>query len=201
MCSARFALVRSLETMAPVTNKPDEFEARISHGATRAEGAEDIAEMKLNVIFRLSGVGWADCLLTDEISSCTVTASYTSDALRHLVLAATAVLSGFRSMRFSFEEEPGEYRWVVSSPRFNEVEIAILAFPNLWADQPDAEGALRFRTTCRPRVFADAVNRAATGLLAEVGEHGYAEQWPGYSFPSLQLEELQRLLAIDREIV
>jgi hypothetical protein len=157
--------------------------------------------MPLNVIFRLRDLGWADCILTDGVSSYTVSASYTSDALRHLVLAATAVLSGFRSLRFSFEEEPGEYRWVVSSSRFNEIEIAILTFPNQWADLPDGAGKLCFRTTCRPRLFAEAVHRAATRLLAEVGEHGYAEQWPGYPFPSCQLGELQRLLAIDSEIV
>jgi hypothetical protein len=157
--------------------------------------------MQLNVTFCLKGVGWADCHISDEISSCTLTASYLSDALRHLVLAATSVLSGFRSIRFSFEEEPGEFRWVISSPRFNEVEIAILEFPSLWADQPDSEGAPRFRTTCRPRVFAHAVSRAATDLLAEVGEFGYAEQWPSHPFPTVQLQELKRLLAIDSEIV
>ena len=40
---------------------------------------------------------WAECQIADETSSCTVTASYLSDPLRGMVLAATAALSGFRS--------------------------------------------------------------------------------------------------------
>ena len=64
--------------------------------------------LKLIINFSLTGVGWADCHVADETSSCNVTASYLSDALRHLVLAATAVLSGFRSVTFGFDEEPGE---------------------------------------------------------------------------------------------
>jgi len=157
--------------------------------------------MKLNFTFRLTGVGWAECHIADEISACTVSASYLSDALRYLVLAATAVLSGFRSATFSFELEPGEIRWLVSSPRINEIEITIVQFRDLYADQLVAEGTTLFKTKCRPRVFAEAVNHAASLILREVGEDGYAKQWNMAPFPSLQLRELARLLAINTDIV
>ena len=157
--------------------------------------------MRLIVNLELTGLGWADCHIADETSSCKVTASYISDALRHLVLAATAVLSGFRSVTFAFDEEPGEYRWVISTPRLNEIELTILSFPQLWGDKPDSEGKCLFRTKCRPRVFAEAVNAAATEILNTMGERGYAERWVEYPFPTAQLNELQRLLTLGHETV
>ena len=125
-------------------------------------------DMKLSISFKPTGIGWADFHVADETSSCTVTASYISDALRYLVLAATAVLSGFKSATFSFDDEPGEIRWVISSPRMNEIELTILQFPELWGGKPDAEGTPRFRTRCRPRTFAEAVNTAATESSTEL---------------------------------
>lgn len=150
--------------------------------------------MNVSAQISLTGTGWAECRIADDTSSCTVTASYLSDALRHLLLAATAVISEFDRVTFSFLEEPGEFRWVITSPRVNEVEVAILEFRQLGGGQPDSQGMVRFRTKCLPREFAGAVYAAATELRTNVGEAGYAEQWARHPFPSLQLQELGRLL-------
>ena len=152
--------------------------------------------MNLSVTFRLTGTGWAECHLKDEHSECTVTASYLSDALRNLVLAATAVVSGFRNVTFSFDEEPGEFRWVISTPRLNEIELQILEFRELWNERPDSAGILRFRTRCLPGIFAEAVHRAAGDVLSAIGERGYAEKWAEHPFPLAQLQELGRLLEV-----
>jgi hypothetical protein len=149
--------------------------------------------VKLSVHFRLIGTGWAECQIADETSSCTVTASYLSDALRHLLLAATAVVSEFRRVTFKFDEEPGEFRWVISSS-LSEIDITILEFRQLSGDSPDTQGAVRFRTVCRPRTFAEAVCNAATGVLSTLGESGYAEKWSAFPFPMLQYQELRRVL-------
>ena len=149
--------------------------------------------MKLSVHFRLIGTGWAECEIADEASSCTVTASYLSDALRNLLLAATAVVSEFRRVTFKFDEEPGEFRWVISNTLW-EIDLSILEFHELSGDKPDAEGMVRFRTVCRPRTFAEAVRDAATEVLSKLGESGYAEQWHGFPFPMLQYQELCRVL-------
>src|SRR5687768_17732149 len=101
--------------------------------------------MHLDLTYRLTGTGWAECTLSDENSSCTVTASYLSDALRHLVVAATAVVSGFSRITFQFDEEPGEYRWVIETPRMNEIELRVLEFPELYGEKPDADGKEIFR--------------------------------------------------------
>ena len=140
-------------------------------------------------------MGWAQCTVSDKASSCTITASYLSDALRNLLIAANAVLSGFREVTFRFDEEPGEYRWVIESPRLNEIELRILSFPQLWGDNPDAEGKELFRTRCLPEQFSEAVHEAAAALLAKLGEEQYAAQWCEYPFPKLQFQELEGLIA------
>jgi len=151
--------------------------------------------MPLAINYRITGLGWAECTIADGEGTCTVTASYLSDALRSLVLAATAIISRFSQVAFSFDEEPGEYRWVVSSPRLNEIELQILSFQELWGDRPNSEGNLLFRTVCVPEAFAAAVHGAAAAVLAEYGEKGYLEKWSEHSFPTAQFNELSRLLS------
>ena len=150
--------------------------------------------MPLSLDYRLTGTGWAACSLSDGKSSCEITASYLSDALYRLVLAGIAALSGFNQISFSFDEEPGEYRWVISSPRLNEFEIEILSFPALWGDQPDSEGRSLFKTRCVPETFAKAVQSALHTVLETHGESGYLELWSEHPFPSSQFAELNRLL-------
>ena len=150
--------------------------------------------MALAITYRLSGTGWAECSLTDGQASCDITASYLSDSLRCLVLAATAVISGFKRVSFGFDEEPGEYRWNICSPRLNEIELEILTYSELWGGRPDADGRSLFKTRCLPEVFAETVHATAQQLLNEYGEAGYLKQWVEHPFPSAQLAELTRLL-------
>ena len=150
--------------------------------------------MRLSVEYKLTGQGWAECTVADESTSCTVSASYLSDALRSLLLAATAVASGFAAVTFRFDEEPGEYRWVLRSPRLNELELTILEFPQLWGDRPDAEGKEVFRTKCLPLTYAEAVHSAAANLRGALGVAGYEEKWHEHPFPEAQFLELERIL-------
>jgi hypothetical protein len=146
--------------------------------------------MPLNIEYSLSGSGWAECKLSDGSSSCELTASYLSDALQRLVVAATAVISGFRCVSFSFDEEPGEYRWVIHTPRLNEIELEILEFDELWGEKPDSEGVSLFKTRCLPETFAKAVASAAQSVLDANGEEGYQDRWSEHPFPKAQLCEL-----------
>ncbi len=150
--------------------------------------------MRLAINYRLTGTGWSECHISCGEQSCTTTASYLSDALGNLVRAAVALLSGFSAVTFSFEEEPGEYRWVVRSPRLNEIDLVILEFPDLYGSKPDDEGKELFRVRCTPETFAQAVYEAASRVLAQEGEAGYAEKWADHQFPSGHLRELGRLL-------
>ncbi len=150
--------------------------------------------MHLAIEYRLSGTGWAECTIKDESSSCEVTASYLSDALHNLLIAATAALSGFSQVSFRFDEEPGEYRWVISSPRVNEIQLEIREFDELWGSRPNEEGRLLFQTVCLPETFAKAVASAAESVLTTHGESGYLEKWAEHPFPAKQYAVLIDLL-------
>ena len=152
--------------------------------------------MNLAIAYRLAGTGWAECSVSDEDTKCDVTASYLSDALGNLVLAAFAALSGFRTISFGFDEEPGEYRWVIEAVEVDVVQIDLFEFNELWGNKPNEEGKLLFSTRCSPVVFARAVHRAATSVLEEYGENGYLEKWVEHPFPIRHLELLSEQLAL-----
>jgi hypothetical protein len=151
--------------------------------------------MSLNITYKLVGTGWSECTLRDDAGSeCTVSASYLSDALGNLVLAALAIGSGFKSASFSFDEEPGEYRWVIEQTDLNVVRIRILSFPELWGGKPNEQGQLLFSASCRPIVFAAEVLRMASELLEECGEDGYMAQWVEHRFPIRELSLLREFV-------
>jgi hypothetical protein len=151
--------------------------------------------MNLSIDYRLAGSGWAECTISDEQASCEITASYLSDALGRLVVGAIGLATGLSSVSFCFDEEPGEYRWVIQSVGINEISIEMLAFDELWGGKPDKDGKSIFVTKCRPVVFARAVHRAATAILDQFGVDGYLKKWHAQPFPSRQLELLGEILA------
>lgn len=152
--------------------------------------------MSLSITYELFGTGWARCILKADEVECEVTASYLSDALGNLVLAALGTLAGFKSVAFGFDEEPGEYRWVIQQTDANEIRIEVLSFDELWGNKPNAEGRVLISTVCRPVVFAAAVQKAATAVLAQYGEEGYHAKWVEHPFPSRQLTLLAELVAL-----
>ncbi len=150
--------------------------------------------MSLTIRYQLVGTGWAKCHVSDGLASCELSASYLSNPLYNLLLAATAAIAGFSALTFRFDEEPGEFRWVIRSPRLNEIDVEVLEFDELLGDKPDSEGRSLFKTRCLPMTFAQAVYSAAKSVLTEYGENGYIEKWAEHPFPTLQFQELGRLI-------
>ena len=151
--------------------------------------------MHFQIDYRLTGSGWAECTLSSDSRTCLLTASYLSDALRNLVLAANGMLAGFSALTFSFDEEPGEFRWVITTLRPNEIQVEVLWFPELWGTRPNAEGNSVYVSSCRPVVFAKAVADAAKRVLDIYGESGYREKWDEHPFPTAQYTELTSAIA------
>ena len=55
--------------------------------------------------YRLIGKGWAQAVISDGTEATVLTASYLSDALRHLVESAAIVVEGAAEARCSSDEE------------------------------------------------------------------------------------------------
>jgi hypothetical protein len=149
----------------------------------------------LTIDYRLTGSGWADCTIRADDKDCEISASYLSDALGNLVLAAAAVLAGAHSISVGFDEEPGEYRWAVVRTDSGAVRVTVLSFQELWGNRPDADGAPLCSWTGHPADFGRAVRDAAEAVLKEHGLAGYKERWAEHDFPSQQLKLLKRYIA------
>ena len=117
------------------------------------------------------------------------------DALGNLVLAAIAVLSGFRTCTFGFDEEPGEFRWIVEAIDPNTVRVEVREFEELWGEKPNSDGKLLFEYNCPSLEFAKAIQSTALAVLEEYGVAGYNKQWAEYPFPERQLNILGELVA------
>lgn len=147
--------------------------------------------------YRLTGTGWSEARLSDGTSSATVTGSYLSDALGLLLEAVGSLLEGTQEARCSWDEEPGEYRWVFVRSG-DLVDLRVLAFPELWGNQPDSEGSLVFETQQELREAATAIADGAADVLAEHGEEGYLAKWVDAPFPTAHLDLVRQLLAQQR---
>jgi hypothetical protein len=140
-------------------------------------------------------LGWADCTVRTDGKDYDISASYLSDALGKLVLAAAAVLAGAHSISVGFDEEPGEYRWAVVHTDNGTVRLTVLSFQELWGNRPDADGTPLCSWTGHPVDFGRAVRDAAEAVLKKHGLSGYKERWAKHDFPSPQLELLKSYIA------
>lgn len=155
---------------------------------------------QLCITYELDGTGWARCAVDDGVARCEISASYLSDALGTLVLAALGLVSGFTAITFAFDAEPGEYRWVMRSIGRDTLELRLLAFDERRGNQADADGRLLLATRCRPTAFARAVRSAAEAVLDKHGEAGYEEKWAQHPFPTRQLYLLGQALELPENL-
>lgn len=122
-----------------------------------------------------------------------LTASYLSDALGDLLLAAWRLTDGAGEARCSWDEEPGEYRWVFQRSGA-DVDVRVLWFDELWGRRPDDEGDDVFRASFPLRVFVQALVDGACTVQQRHGLDGYREQWVEHLFPAETLDRLHRWL-------
>jgi hypothetical protein len=149
--------------------------------------------VSIAIKYDLVGTGWSACRVVLGDEQIEVTASYLSDALGNLSAGAVLLLEGADEVRFSFDEEPGEYRWIIRQAN-DEAHLRILGFDRLWGNQPDEEGQLLLDTRLTPRDFARAVRDALVAVRDRFGPAGYRERWVDHDFPEVELNRLDELL-------
>jgi len=132
--------------------------------------------------YRLTGTGWAEARVADGTSSATITASYLEDALGVLLEAIGVLLEGAEEARCSWEEEPGEYRWVFVREG-SDVRLRVIAFADVYSKEPDDKGVVVFDTITPLREIAEVVAQGAQKVLDEYGEGEYLRRWVDHPFP------------------
>jgi hypothetical protein len=130
------------------------------------------------------------------VSSATITASYLEDALGVLLEAVGVVLEGADEARCSWEEEPGEYRWIFERAG-SDVHLRVLAFRDVYTRDPDGEGVVVFETRQPLREMATAVADGAQAVLDEYGADEYRRRWVDFPFPLGHLEVIRAHLGAE----
>jgi hypothetical protein len=144
--------------------------------------------------YRLVGTGWASATIAHGGATAELTASYLSDALGVLLLAVEEALSGAEEARCSWDEEPGEYRWIFKSDGV-DVDLEIKWFDALWGDEPDENGRSVFAVSVALREAAVCFAGSAQAVLDKHGTAGYLEKWLDFPFPAETLSRIQRRLS------
>jgi hypothetical protein len=140
--------------------------------------------MTLSITYSLTGAGWSRCSLTFDEQTCSISASYLSDALGNLVLSAVGMMQGYGSVAFGFDEEPGEYRWVIRKIAGDTMSLKILEFPQLWGNEPDAAGKELMSIELPIEDYAKAVEKVADSVFTQHGEAEYLKMWVEHAFPT-----------------
>jgi len=78
----------------------------------------------VELVYKLTGAGWADARMSHDGSYRDIAVSYLSDALGDMVRAAVQLLRGASEVSFSFQDEPGEHRWILI--RAKQIHVAYL---------------------------------------------------------------------------
>ena len=144
--------------------------------------------------YRLTGTGWSEARLADSSNAVTITASYLGDALGDLLGALGVLLEGADRARCSWEEEPGEYRWLFERSG-SEVRLRVLAFRDQMAEEPDDQGKVVFEAQASLREMAQAIADGAQSVVDEYGEDEYLRRWIEHPFPVGQLELIRTYLS------
>ena len=143
--------------------------------------------------FRLTGSGWAEAGIGDDANHANPTASYLSDALGDLLRAVLRMIEGGEESRCSWEEEPGEFRWIFRRDGAN-VWLRLLEFDDLYGHRPDDAGRLVFETRQDVAALARAIALGASQVLERYGEKGYEDRWGRFPFPTSILTQIQAVV-------
>lgn len=144
-------------------------------------------------VYCLTGAGWSEARLTIGAASTPLSASYLNDALGDLVAAAVLLPDAESTIRVSWAEEPGEFRWVLDRSG-DQLAVRVLWFDSLWGPDPDETGTVLLDATCSLIAFRRAIASGARAVLDEWGEAGYRAKWIDHDFPTATLVELERSL-------
>jgi hypothetical protein len=118
-----------------------------------------------------------------------------SDALESLCAAVLAIANGKEKEYARFDEEPGEYRWLLERHDADNVRIRILQFEDVWSDLPDEAGEVIFDTVCTITELVQALVSALEYLHTTHGKKGYRKKWISHPFPSKLFAKLKLVLA------
>lgn len=142
--------------------------------------------------YRVVGTGWSEGSLRIGDQRAEMTASYLGDALGELLDALVSLTAGETSAEVSWEEEPGEFRFIFTLDG-RQVRTRVLEFDDDFPERkPEADGALLLDAACPLDALLGAVAAGTRQVLDEMGTDEYRARWVEHDFPLAQLHTLER---------
>lgn len=141
---------------------------------------------------KLIGRGWTKATITNGSEEISVTGTYLSDAIRDFIMVITTIVEGAENVTCSWQEEPGQYRWLISR-RDGSIELSILWYDKAFSHQRNEDGQQIFSCTADLRRFGKSVQRELDRMVYEYGVEGYKRTW-NYDFPLRELDRLRTAL-------
>lgn len=150
----------------------------------------------MQLIYQLRGEGWAEARISDNSKHRAMVASYLSDALGDMACAALQLLRGAREVQFSFQDEPGEHRWILNRGEEDSLHIRILWFRETFTGHllRGPLGTEVFTSDCGVLDFVGQVSHVLQGILTDEGIDGYKRRWKKHDFPVETFAQIQKLL-------
>lgn len=144
------------------------------------------------LVVNLHEHGTAEVQVSQRDNICSLFPSYLSDAFNDLSKAVLSLLQSplSDSVTCSWQDEPGEYRWIFQRSGEEDVRIEILRFDNTFSRLPDERGESVFIAECSGLRLATQVKGQLQRLLNEFGEEGYRNRWR-HLFPLQSFRQLE----------
>jgi hypothetical protein len=140
------------------------------------------------------GHGWLDVRIHVDSIERRMHASYIRDTPLQMIEAANLFLKGIPEASFSFEEEPGEWRWLLVRDG-DSLSIRVIYFTD--ARRPSKRaGEEILRADVPAHTFARALKLAIDELTKDIGDEEYEKEW-GRRFPCEAYDRLTVLLKSD----
>jgi hypothetical protein len=147
----------------------------------------------MEITYDLTGGGWARASVSDGTANREMRVTYLSDALADIARAALELLRGARDISFSFQDEPGEHRWLLKRGEADTLHVRVLRFEDTFSTR--TQGGLEvFYSKCTVMDFVGQVCFVLQNILERVGLEGYRKLWRNSDFPLDTFNELQRRL-------
>lgn len=130
----------------------------------------------IDISLKLIGKGWLEANLDNGEKSYNITASSLSDGIKDFIIAIALLLEGNIMSQCSWQEEPGQYRWVFET-NHSTVNIRILLFEQAFSKQENNKGQEVFLGEDSLLRLGRMVARSIQRLIDFHGEEAYQELW------------------------
>jgi hypothetical protein len=132
--------------------------------------------------------GWVRARFEIGSARAELTGSYLRDGPGDLLLGLCVLRASPGTVRVTWAEEPGEFRWVFHRVG-DDVTTRILWFDDWPTDLRDDDGTEVLVATCGVGTLIRGITAGTSRLLRDTDEEAYARRW-GHSFPAGALADL-----------